>query len=272
MPGPEPPNLKQAIAQSFGDAAPRYHQQAKVQHQCAGFLLSLLQGWPTPLPGGKILEIGCGTGFVTQGLIEQFPDHDLEITDLSVAMLDFCRNHLQIPPNQQSAIEFHTLDGEFLGSIIPNYSLIISNFVIQWFEHYLASLQRLFNHLQPNGLLVFSFPSQDSFPEWRQVCQDLDLPFTANPLPDTKELLKPLIDQAREFSYCTEVICCSFPTLYHFFHHLKQIGADVKLSQKKLSPKQFQQLTQAWISIPSNQRDFTHIKVSYHAVFVILQR
>ena len=72
---------KTRLARQFGQSAAYYHHHATVQHYGADRLL----GWLTDcsIPLGKVLEVGCGTGFLTQGLVDLLLDHDLEISDLS---------------------------------------------------------------------------------------------------------------------------------------------------------------------------------------------
>ena len=76
------------LAQHFGKAAPYYHHQAQVQRYAADRLLDWIE--TTQVLPGKILELGCGTGFLSQGLVQLFPQNDLEITDLAPGMVEFC--------------------------------------------------------------------------------------------------------------------------------------------------------------------------------------
>ncbi len=262
-------NLKQAqaksaIASHFGQAAALYHAKAQMQKDCAKHLLSYLPQ-PLILPPGKILEVGCGTGFITQELVQRFPDRPLEITDLSAEMLQFCQTHLQM----HSIIEFRQMDGEVISSETP-YAMIVSGFTIQWFDDPIATLRNWRSHLQQGGILLISFPTYQSFPEWRQICAELDLPFTANPLPDAERVWTAL---SQEFSQCQAYeknISLTFDSAFNFFENFKAIGAGFNQAGKRLSLSQMRQLIQYWDS--QSNRSLKPVTANFNIAFGMLKR
>ena len=124
---PSTPHLnssKETIAVNFGRAAQTYDVQAHLQRQCAHQLLSFLEKMcrqdGMDLPDGPILEIGCGTGFITQHLIDRFLrnslttqhhslKHSLLITDLSAKMVEFCQHHVTLPDELTDALRLSSL-------------------------------------------------------------------------------------------------------------------------------------------------------------------
>jgi malonyl-CoA O-methyltransferase len=232
---------KAAIASEFGRAAATYHQQAKLQSDCADRLLHHITALPI---SGTILEIGCGTGFVTQGLIQHFPQQPIYVTDLSAEMVQFCQSTVAIPPRQQALIRFGTMDGEFLTGE-ETYGLIVSNFVIQWFQHPAQSLVNWLARLQVGGWLCVTFPSCHSFAEWRSLCQELDLPFTANPLPDPRLLLEVLKAPDRQVDLQESTLPVAYANILEFFHSLKAIGANWSRTGRQLSIPQLRRLIHA---------------------------
>ena len=257
---------KQTIAARFGRATEAYHAFATVQKQSAKQLISLAQSSKT-LPEGPILEIGCGTGFVTQELVRSFPHRSIEVTDLSSEMLQFCREHLQISPQQASLLSFHLLDGEVSNCNAQKYALIAGGFVLQWFRHPEKSILNLLDQLLPDGQLLLSFPTCHSFSEWRQVCQLLNLPFTANALPDAQALMQRIAQNNLQVT----IKEASFYTVHNdaaqFFRELKAIGAGFSTTRKKLSVSQMKQLIQVW-----NQQSGDKIQVHHHIAFCSIQR
>lgn len=240
----QPPSsgYKQQVAQRFGNATATYNQEAIVQLQCATQLISLVQHWHPHLPEGTILEIGCGTGFVTQPLVRLFPDRPLEITDISPAMLNYCQQRLTA--EHALTLQFRVLDGETLGDR-STYAAIASGFVVQWFEQPLTSLLNLLKALKPGGFLFLAFPTNHSFPEWRQRCQQLHLPFTGNTLPDHNQIGAYLA----QYGTCTgyeQTYSVTYPNAREFFRSLKRIGAGFSRSRQRLSPQQVKQLLVAW--------------------------
>ncbi|MBW4659638.1 MAG: methyltransferase domain-containing protein [Drouetiella hepatica Uher 2000/2452] len=257
---------KQAIASHFGQAAAAYHGEAQMQRDCAKQLLSYLSQ-PLILPPGKILEVGCGTGFITQELVQSFPDRSLEITDLSAEMLQFCRTHLQTL--QHNLIEFRQLDGEAIASASP-YAMIVSGFTIQWFADPIATLQNWRSQIQEGGILLISFPTCQSFPEWRQICTELNLPFTANPLPDAETVWTALAQGFSQYQTYEENIRLTFNSASDFFRNLKAIGTGFNSTGKQLSLSQMRRLIEYWDS--QTKQIAQPITIHFHVAFGVLQR
>ncbi|UZQ54569.1 methyltransferase [Trichothermofontia sichuanensis B231] len=237
---------KAQIAATFGQAAVRYDQYAHVQREYAIKLMMFLQRFladqPRALPPGRILEIGCGTGLITQQLLAHFPDRTLEITDLSPAMLAFCRQQVQPDDHPAANLHFRQLDGEAPIGVAAPYALIVTGFTIQWFSDPLAALRRYLQWLEPGGILLVAFPDDRSFPEWRLACQTLALPFTANPLPHTASLVRGLSHPAIALQCQQEMSSGTYPCAADFFRGLKAIGAHSPAHDRQLTTTQFRQL------------------------------
>ncbi|EAZ88502.1 methyltransferase domain-containing protein [Crocosphaera chwakensis] len=237
---------KEKIAQNFSKGVANYLFHSQVQKQCADKLLQIAQNYSDSIPKGSILEIGCGTGFVTRGLIEQFPNNFKDIIDISDEMLKYCAKNLQIPEQQKELIQFRTMDGEQIKEDENTYAAIISSFTIQWFQDIINSLNRLINTLQPQGVLLVSFPNNQSFPEWKRMCDDLSLPFTRNQLPNTEELIQKLSIPPHKIYIYEEQVTMTYKNAADFFKSLKIIGAGCNLKQEKLSIPQMKKLINYW--------------------------
>jgi malonyl-CoA O-methyltransferase len=267
-----PDSSKQSIAQTFGQASHHYHTHAQLQKDCAlEFLAQLDQQLDQQLyqlPPGRILEVGCGTGFITQGLIQRFPQRSLDITDLSAEMVAYCQQ--AVKSQHHSDLTFKQMDGEQLPD--QTYAMIISGFVIQWFNNCAIALQRMLDHLEPGGLLCLSFPSDQSFPEWRQICRELDLPMTANPLPNVERIKDALcsnqdLNQVIILHESERSIPTIHPDAIAFFRALKLIGAGLNLKAQSLSPQQMRKLVNDW-----NRQSPEQIQVHHHIVYLILRK
>ncbi|MGK7890080.1 MAG: methyltransferase [Leptolyngbyaceae cyanobacterium] len=290
------------IAANFGQSTATYHAQAHLQRDCAQRLLHLLDDslLQDSLPSGPLLEMGCGTGFITellfdrlaspQPLSKQLQGRDYYITDLSEAMVLFCRDRLQpkikaITSNpglnhqhQRTQFFFHPCNAEMLPAKPSFYSLIVGGFVVQWFQQIEHTLQRLLDRLQLGGRLLLSFPGHESFPEWRQQCRRLNLPFTAHPLPNPALLLQRL--ERSPNSYQVQVQTEWYPTYYDnaaaFFHSLKAIGAGMGRANVQLTSPQLRQLLRQWQ--PANQNPSLgssskkQVKVQYQIIYLLITR
>jgi malonyl-CoA O-methyltransferase len=258
-------SYKQSVAQTFGRSASAYAAQATLQKDCAQTLINLLEN--LKLPNGKLLEIGCGTGFVTQELIQKFPTRSLVVTDLSEEMLQFCQTNLEISVAQKPLIQFQQQDGETIAAPVNPYALVTSGFVVQWFRDPVKSLLKLVDMLQPGGVLLISFPTIHSFPEWRQICQACNLPFTANPLPDPQPIAAALSQATQCHQILTQDLPLYFTNTAEFLRSFKAIGANLSQTGKQLSVQQMRQLIRAW-----DARSPNGITVHFQVCFGVFQR
>lgn len=261
-----PPTVspKSEIADQFGRAAATYHRSATVQKAGAKHLILLTAMNGFQLPAGDLLEIGCGTGFLTQELVQRFAGRSLLATDLSPDMLAFCRSHLCLSPGQ-NRVTFQPLDGEQLPLPAQPYALIACAFALQWFDRPLQTLDRWLNALQPGGWLLLSFPTDRSFPEWRRVCQQFNLPLTLNPLPNTDTLLQKIQTFPVRCFTDETVTQTVHRDAIDFLRSLKVIGAGASLTGKQLSPMQLKQLSAAW-KLQNHDKIIASHSIAYWAI------
>lgn len=260
---PEVNTLNKQVAENFGRSVSDYHKQAEVQKEVADRLIASLEPWRDILPPGPILEVGCGTGFVTQGLVDLYPKREKIITDLSEQMVDFCKERFKSAEN----ISFHSLNAEELEADESTYAMTVCGFAAQWFKDPALTLGRMIEATQPGGLLLASFPGNESFPEWKKHCRDLGIPFTGNALPDTEEMVVKMSTGPVQVDYYEDTITQSFPSAADFFRHLKTIGAATHKSGRSLNASEMKMLINHW-----NSQGEGNITVSYHAVFLAVKR
>jgi malonyl-CoA O-methyltransferase len=224
--------------------------------------------WDVPL--GQILEVGCGTGFLTQGLCDRFPQHPLQVTDLSIEMLQFCQEHLLIA-GDRSPVSFRQMDGERIATD-EYYSLITANFVIQWFKQPGEVLRLWLERLKPNGILCVAFPTCRSFPEWRQRCESLQIPFTANALPDPQMLKESLSTLSENLYLQEEVFCITHRNAIDFFRGLKAIGAGVNTGGQSISAAEMKRLIRCWDESVKEASEESILSVHHHVAFLVVRR
>lgn len=255
--------IKPEIRSNFGKAAAYYDEHAEVQRGIADRMIASLRPWVDILPKGPILEVGCGTGFVTKGLIELLSDRSLEITDISPEMVETCRQKFK----DNDRVSFRTLDAEKLDVPPKTYAMTASGFVAQWFKHPAITMGKFLEATKPGGLLLGSFPGNESFPEWKEACQELGLPYTGNELPDTEEILIKLSGGPVQVDYYEDTVTQQFESSAHFFRHLKKVGAATQQEGRHLTSRELQLLINHW----DNKTDGA-VDVSYHVVFIAVKR
>ena len=199
-----PRNAK--IAEAFATRAGDYEQNASLQCEIAGKLARLLPELERP----KVLEIGCGTGFLTRHLFERYPHGDFLITDIAPEMLDVC--HTRIDAANERQCRFAVMDGE-ASDCGTGFDLIASSMTLQWFAKPIEGLRRLQGLLKPGGHLLFATTGRDSFPEWRGALDACGLPCGLIAMPRLPGVVE---EETRKVDYGSGVT---------FLKALKAIGA-----------------------------------------------
>ncbi len=164
---PAPQERGEAIAERFDRAAPQYDQHAQVQRLAAQRLAAADQSMLPPESCRRALELGCGTGLLTEQLIGPYAAADWTITDLSPRMVERCRaeDRNLVPAGRR---DYQVMDARRITALGP-LDLIASNLTFQWFEDLASVATAATERLAPGGLLVFNTLGAESFGYWRQV-------------------------------------------------------------------------------------------------------
>ncbi len=155
---------KQGIRRNFARRVATYDAHAPVQRLMADELLRRCGAAASQ--ARSILEIGCGTGYLTQALRRLNPQARLVAVDLDVALIQAARARLNGGPSAAWLVA----DGETISR--GAFDLIISNSVFQWFTEPGATLQRLWERLTPSGCLAFAAMGPSTFRELAEALKD----------------------------------------------------------------------------------------------------
>ncbi|WP_345246923.1 dethiobiotin synthase [Pigmentiphaga soli] len=159
------------MGRRFGRAARDYDAHAEVQRAAAERLAQAIAGLPLPARP-RILEVGCGTGLLTQALARRIGAADWTITDISPGMLAAARGGPPLP----GTARFMQLDGEHPCALAgERFDLVCSSLAAQWFGDLDAGLARLGGLLRPGGHLAVSTLAAGTFGEWRRAHEALGL-------------------------------------------------------------------------------------------------
>lgn len=165
----------------FNRAASRYGEAAELQARVAARLAETIY---TPLlaEGQSVLEIGCGTGFLTRHLPRVFGDAaTFIITDAAPEMVLHCKSAFA---HATLDLRFNKMDGQNIP--LPPCSLdhIVTSMTVQWFDDPVKSLQDLRTLLKPDGMLSYATIGADNFTEWREHLEHLGLDSGMRPQPE----------------------------------------------------------------------------------------
>ena len=231
---------KQKIDRSFGQKTASYNHHAVLQKEMAKKLCDLLSN----VAPQNILEIGCGTGFLTQNLIQKFPTAQIKAIDISKNMIAACRQKFKGYQN----IDFQVADGENFDDG-HKYDLIVSNLSVQWFDNPVTGLKYLTKMLNTHGALYFTTIGPSSFKEWISTLHDLNLESGIIGTPDYRGI------------FTEEIKQISYQSCLDFLRNFKKIGAhQPRIDYQKLTAPQLKQACQYF--------DFKHDgKVTWQILF-----
>ena len=126
-------------------------------------LLDLVQ----PVPGGRVVDLSCGTGALTRVLHERMQAAETLGLDRSEAMLEQSAQHAG------GGVRFEHGDiSEFSAS---GLDVVFANASIQWVEDHVSLFPRLASTLRPGGQLAVQMPANEDHPSHavaREVAQE----------------------------------------------------------------------------------------------------
>jgi trans-aconitate 2-methyltransferase len=110
-----------------------------------------------PVPGGTVVDLGCGTGRLTAELPDALGAHRVIGVDSSPAMLDEARRRAG------DRLRFEAGDLTTYQPPEP-LDLVIANASLQWVDDHEQVLTRWRGHLRPGGQLAVQVPANGSHP------------------------------------------------------------------------------------------------------------
>jgi malonyl-CoA O-methyltransferase len=216
------------IRAAFNRSEWSYDDYCSVQQFSGEKLLSFITPAAHAMP--RIIDLGCGTGMMTQKLAAAFRYRDFHAIDIA--------NQLLIKATQRlEPYHVNVYEADF--DQLPNYDgpfdIIFSNMALHWSTNIHATLKTLSSLLNSNGLLAFSIPLRGTFTE-------LHHHFSLN------NFMDPLlfINQLTYFQYDIltahyEKMTLSFENTLAVLRSIKRVGANcvIHKSHRGLRGKSF---------------------------------
>lgn len=171
-------NWKQNVAANFDNKAEFYERESRIQKVVAQTLMADLPEGREAEKIENILEVGCGTGYLTRLLFEKYNCKNICVSDISPSMVA----QAQVNSEEYADINRHTVNWAVFDAENPpedmesKYDLIVANMVFQWFEDAQSAMKKLNKLLRPGGRIMYSTLGSESFMEWKSVLRSLELP------------------------------------------------------------------------------------------------
>lgn len=266
---------KQQVKFHFSKNASNYDQYAHVQKKMKDILIEfMLQNNKDTLKVKNVLEIGCGTGYLTRALTELFPSAHITAVDIAPGMITEIK-----PKFKNNSVDFICGDIEEM-NLNNTYDIIISNATFQWFNYMPITIKKLYTALTPNGMLCFSIFGKYTFRELnecfertKQVMSIKESISSGQPFYSLNELSTLCEDTARTEINDDEILVQSkeifeyeyFNNCKDFFYSIKKIGANnSNKDSRPTSPAFIKKVIDLY---NEKFRENNKVKATYHCLF-----
>ena len=248
---------KNRILRGF-DRARDYDRHARVQHEIAEKLAARIANMSLPA-GCPGLELGCGTGFLTQAILRSHPGLELLATDIAPRMLDRARARLGTQPG----LRLDVMDAECPAEDADRgWALIASSLAFQWLQDPASAIAGWYARLAPGGWLAIATLEKGSFAEWREALDAAGITSATRDYATADALVARLPDDAL-LDCRRETIVETFPDGRSFLDSLRAIGAATAWDGRA---------TPAMLRRALSAFEQAGTRISYRVAFVIVQR
>jgi malonyl-CoA O-methyltransferase len=212
--------VKDEIERAFSYGANNYDKYAVVQNTVANKLANIILD-KAKIDNKNIIEIGCGTGFLTEKVLTNSSVTSYLANDISFDMLKKLKSK-----NLPCSINYLCQDAENL-YLNAKYDYLISSLCFQWFSNIERSLANLSSYAKE---MFFSVLIDGTFQEWVYACNKVNKTsgvnqfISKNMLLNHIELMNP---QYYELIEAEEVQNYTNPI--QFLKEIKLIGANVSM-------------------------------------------
>lgn len=158
---------KRVVADSFSRAASRYDSVAHLQRLVARQMLEWLPNEPFDKP---LLDLGCGTGFVLEQVLQRHPEAECIGLDIAEGMLQHSRQRFA----SVSRVQWLCADAEHLPLESGSIAVATSNFALQWCANLTRAFVEVHRVLQPQGRFLLTLPAEDTLWELKESWRAAD--------------------------------------------------------------------------------------------------
>jgi malonyl-CoA O-methyltransferase len=224
---------KTQVIRQFHRHVSTYDAHAMVQLQMAHELAALAA--ENAPHASALLELGCGTGRLTERLLHHWPDARLTAIDIAPAMAQATANR-----NAAYAARLNVLvgDAERLPDVLgcapqPMVDLVASGATFQWFIDPASTVDTLTRYVHPGGIVAFSTFGPDTFRELRaafvEAETELGLPHTPRTLhfPDLSDWVRWFASAGAALRVKEWRVTVTHATPLDFLKSIKKVGANI---------------------------------------------
>jgi malonyl-CoA O-methyltransferase len=230
--------LKQ-ISKRFSEAAEYYHNHAEIQRQIADDTVELLDKGLE----GRVLDLGCGTGFVASRIARENPKAKILGIDIAPGMIEIAKMRFADLGNLSFIV------GDCTSCLIQSeVSAVISSSSLQWMYPFDETLSHWVRMLSPHGRVVISFMIPGTLAELKAARERVTGARTTENLPTLEDIVIVFnrlgMKVQRKF---TKSYTASYSSAEELLGDLRALGVNAPLRDEpelKMTPEELSALRQ----------------------------
>ena len=232
--------MNKSIASNFDQAASSYNQHAHIQNIAAKSLARIII--PLMQNGQSILEIGCGTGLLTQYILFNQMNLQYIAADISMQSLIWHKKNI----GHSSGISYIHTDCSHM-NLKKKVDWIISSFSLHWMPNFQKTLQEL---SKKTKTIAFTIPIAGTLEEIKTTYKQCNI---ESPIHDfiTQEKLEKIctsLCNKSQINITTQAIPIHFHSIRDAFLHFKYTGTNGYVNnttQRPVTISEIHRLTKA---------------------------
>jgi malonyl-ACP O-methyltransferase BioC len=255
-----PQNIdKKRVQTSFSKSLYSYNQHAVVQTSMANKLIEGLKSLKQ-FRYDAVLEIGCGSGVLTERFMKNFQTGHFYVNDL----VPEYQQVVAVICKQYPGSSFSYIGGDIEGiqNLPEQLDLLISNATFQWLEDFKGMLAKIHRILKPGGLLAFSTFGPWNLEEIRALSGN-SLHYLGY------EELRMFLSEYFEIISCSEeLVTLKFPSPRYVLKHLCFTGVN-GISGRQWTKTTLREFEQEYWQRFGNDRQ---VPLTYHPILCVVKK
>lgn len=250
---------KKIVRRRFGKSVETYNRHATVQQQIATKLAALLMNF-NKKHFERALEIGCGTGLLTQKILSNYSVGEYMLNDL----VDSAFKEVQQVTTGLNSGKFKFISGDAETTDFPgNIDAIFSSSSFQWFNNLESFISRMHGLLNSDGIIAFSTFGEDNFMEIKTI---LNVGLNYKTLAELISFLSPNFDiiHAEEWRQQEQFQCPNT-----VLKHMKLTGVN-GLKKSFFGKEKLLTFNEKYCQLFSNKDK--SVNLTYHPIIIIARK
>jgi len=255
---------KNKVRQSFASAANSYDELATLQRKVG---LKLLQSFTEKNSSHLVVDVGCGTGFLTQQLVDRGFAGKIIAMDIALSMVQ----KTKVKTGRFQNVKYFCADAEFIPLETKSVDTIVSNLALQWCQNLIAVFTGFNQALKKEGRLVFSTFGPSTLQELKQAWSEVDDYTHVNDFYSAEEIGGFLEKSGfNNVEIVTKCYKSQYSSVIELMRELKGIGAHNVLSKRNRKTTS-KSAMQAMVSAYEQSAGQNKIAATYEILFITAQ-